>query len=211
VLYFSYFENLDHDVLSGNPTSLPLVRDCTFTDSTAQFHTLIEINDKSLYQEVIDLNFQNFIFVVASLYENIVRLAEIVIKKVIVHLKNRPPLSSTLQDYIAYLNILIDLGYRKNDRLHVCIKVYTPYFDRYLDTISILRNGFIHGYSNNLSSDGFNYKITRYNSANFSAASAELNLDFFSKKILDETKSFTIELLDALKLSIRHHKKNIPV
>lgn len=70
----------------------------------------------------------------ASIYENLVLLAEIFLKKVIVYI--RKPLSSPLNDYLKYLELLISLGYRDNDKLTACVKISEPYFDQYLKEIN---------------------------------------------------------------------------
>jgi len=179
-------------------------------ESTAILKEDIEINDKSFYKEIIDLNFQHFILMLASLYENIVRLAEILIKKIIVHLPENKPISSPLHSYIDFLNILLDLGYRKKDHISSCLSTHTSFLTKYLSTINMLRNRFIHGYSINLGNDGYNYKITTFDPLNFTKNSADLNIDEFSKNIIAGTKSFMLDLLTSLYKAIKPSHKNIP-
>ncbi len=210
MLHLAYFQNVDHAILSGSSASLPFLMDCTFTDGTVNFKYIYECDDKQFYKEVIDLNFQNFILVIASIYENLVILSEILLKKVIVHLKDRGPLSSPLHDYLAFLDVLISLGYRKNDVLYNCILTFNIFFKTYLLTINQLRNRFIHGYSVNLNTDGFNYKLITFEKGAFTAASPLLNLDAFTEAVLNNTRNFIRTLFVALEQSTRHHSRSIP-
>ena len=207
-LYYLYFENADHGVLSGNIATLPIEIDCTLHDGTATTEHKFKIDDRYVYKDIVDLNFQTFILTSASLYENLVLLAEIFLKKVIIYV--RTPLSSPLLDYLDYLKLLISLGYRENDRLKVCVTSSEPYFDKYLPLINLLRNKFIHGFSINLETDGYNYYVSRLNQTQFTSMSPDLQLNFFTKEVLDQTRVFIINLLTSLKESGRHHRKTIP-
>ncbi len=184
--------------------------DCTFLDGTASLHYTYDCDDKLIYKELIDMNFQNFILMTASIYENVVSLGEMILKKVIIHTKEKPPISAPLQDYLNFLKILISLGYRSNDELNRCITTFTPYFQSHLATINLLRNRFIHGYSINLISDGFNYKISNYAQNAFTPASPELNIDIFTLKILNNTREFIKAFYTALERTTRHYRKSIP-
>lgn len=207
-IYYLYFENIDHNILAGNTASLPHEMDCTFSDPASTLKHYYTIDNKASYKEIIDQNFQSFILTLASLYENLVLLAEIFIKKVMIYIKN--PLSAPLQDYLLYLKRLVDLGYRQNDRLNVCMNAFGPFFTKYLDQINKLRNRFIHGYSLNLHSDGYNYFVDKMPGTSFSPTSPDLIIDQFTKHVLDNSKDFIRELLTALKESTRHHRKFIP-
>ncbi|MFV8327928.1 hypothetical protein [Flavobacterium sp. ZS1P14] len=209
ILFHTYFEDIDHAILSNNVTSLPFDMDCTYFDGTAQLKYNFKVDDKNFYKEIIDLNFQSFILQIASLYENLVFLAEILIKKVIVYV--REPLSSPLLDYLNYLKRLVNLGYRQNDKLNICINSHNAFFDKYLLQINNLRNRFIHGYSINLNSDGYNYYVDKMDKTPFLQNSPDLMIDIFAKEILDNTNFFIRELLTALKHSASHHTKSIPV
>lgn len=208
ILYYAYFESIDHAVLSGNAATLPVDIECTFWDGTGQFKYNFKVDDKLFYKEIIDLNFQSFILQIASLYENLVFLAEILIKKVIVYV--RPPLSSPLHDYLDFLRRLVDLGYRQNDKLNICINSHHPFFNKYLQQINNLRNKFIHGHSINLSTDGYNYYVDNIPGTSFIRNSPDLLLDIFTKEILDNSKVFISELLISLKQSTNHHTKYLP-
>lgn len=207
-LYYLFFEDADHGVLNGNSTTLPVGCECSFIDGTATIEQKFVVNDRHAYKEIIDLNFQTFILTTASLYENLVMLAEIFLKKVVVYLK-RPP-SSTLHDYIKYVKLLANLGYHKNSKLQSCLTVSDPYFVKYLGLINELRNKFIHGYSINLESDGFNYYVAKLSSNQFTSQSPDLQLDVFAKNVLDETRSLVCNLMNALHESGKHHRKSIP-
>lgn len=207
-IYYLYFENIDHNILAGNTSSLPYEMDCTFTDPASTLRHYYTIDNKAGYKEMIDLNFQGFILTLASIYENLVLLAEIFIKKVMIYIKK--PLSAPLQDYLLYLKRLVDLGYRKNDKLNICMNTFDPFFTKYLDQINKLRNKFIHGFSLNVHSDGYNYFVDKMDKTTFSTTSPDLIIDQFTKHVLDNTRNFIRELLTALKESTRHHRKVIP-
>ncbi|MFP5040292.1 hypothetical protein [Parasediminibacterium sp. JCM 36343] len=210
MIYFAYIENVGHDILSGNPSSLPYKMDCTFTDITTTFKYIYKCDDKIFYKEITDMNFQNFILTIASIYENIVALSEVILKKIIIHTKEKPPISTPLNDYLNYLKLLISLGYRGNDKLYQCLNKYESYFKSHLLIINQLRNRFIHGYSMNLSSDGFTYKVKIPGSTFFPPSAPQLDIDFFTLTVLDNTRNFIQDLYPMLQNSIKHHKKFIP-
>ena len=206
-IYFQYFEDADHNILSGSSSSLPVGIDCTLIDGTSVVNCSFSVNDRFSYKEMVDGNFQTFILTVASMYENIVTLAEIFIKKVMVYIKK--PLSSPLRDYIEYLKLMINLGYRENDRLNICMTTSDPFFTKYLEQINQLRNRFIHGFSLNLESDSFSYYVVSLDNK-FTPKSADLLLHVFTKEILDNTRTFIINLMTAIEQSGKHHRKTIP-
>lgn len=209
-IYAAYFQDISHPILSGDPRGLPYIMDCTFIGATGQTKYLYNCDDKLLYKELIDMNFQHFILMTASIYENLVILAETVLKKVIVHIKGRGPASEPLHDYLKFLNILISLGYRSNDEITSCLSTFNTYFDSHLITINQLRNRFIHGYSINLASDSSTYKITHFADGAFTLASPELDLDVFTGKVLENTRNFILAFYPALDKSIRHYRKSLP-
>lgn len=208
MLFFTYFQDMDHSILSGNITTLPFEMDCTLMDGTATLKYYFKVDDKIMYKEIVDLNFQSFILMLASLYENLVLLTEIFIKKVIIYVKQ--PLSSPLHDYLKYLKHLINLGYRQNDKLNTCMVMFDPFFSKYLIQINNLRNRYIHGYSINLQTDGYYYSVKNMEGTPFSPTSPELIVDRFTNDVLDNTRDLIRELFAALKGSTNHHRKSIP-
>lgn len=210
MIYHAYIENIDHGLLSGNPATLPFISDYTFTDDVATFKKTLECNDKAMYRDLIDINFQTFILMIASVYENLVYIIEIISKKVIVYIKNKAPLSTPLHDFRDHLKLLTDLGYRKPNELDSCLTSFSTYFDTYLSTITKLRNSFMHGFNKNLSSDGFNYRITNFDIQKIAAQSPKLNIDHFTGEVLNNTRVFIHTLYSALEKTIRHHTKKIP-
>ena len=210
MIFSSYLEDVDHQVLSGNSVTLPFAMDCTFVDKGASFQCVYSCDDKLLYKELIDTNFQSFILTMASIYENIVILIEIINRKVIVHTKEKTPISSPLHDYLTHLRFLIGLGYREDDPLNKCMSTFETYFNSYLSTINQLRNRFIHGYSINLSTDGHDYKVTAFDNKVFTPSSPDLNIDLFAGKILHTTRDFILDLYPVLLNSIKHHRKFVP-
>lgn len=206
-IYYQYFEDAAHNVLSGSSATLPTGSNCTLIDGTISINYSFSVNDRSAYKEMVDGNFQTFILTVASMYENLVNLAEIFLRKVMVYIKK--PLSSPLRDYLDYLKLMISLGYRDNDRLNICMATSEPFFTTYLEQINQLRNRFIHGFSLNMESDSFNYYVISLVNG-FTPKPADLLLHVFTKEILDNTRIFVIDLMTALEQSGRHHRKKIP-
>ncbi len=209
IVFHSYLESPDHALLCGYGSALPVVLNLEFSYGTNIMKKDIEINDKVFYKEIIDSNFRHFILLTAALYENIVFLSELLLKKIIVHLPEKRPLSSPLHDYVAFLKTLIGLGYRQHDHIYACVLASDPFFSNYLPTINLLRNRFIHGFQVNLANDGSNYKIVTF-LAPFSAGSPDLDIDIFSKKVLSESRTFILAVIAALIRSIKHHSKIIP-
>lgn len=207
IIYHTYFATLDHGILSGNSATLPKLVNNVFMDGTAQLEYGFKVDDKGVYKELIDLNFQNFILLMASIYENLVILSEMLIKKVVVGMPQ--PISIPLHNYTMHLENLIALGYRKNDRLNTCILSSMPFFEKYLPHINSLRNKFIHGYSINLASDGSYYFVDKLDFRMFTVP-GDLIIDTYVFEILENSKTFITSLLTALKESIKHHSKTVP-
>ncbi|MGN6268148.1 MAG: hypothetical protein ACTHM5_20895 [Ginsengibacter sp.] len=213
ILFYSYFETANHAILCGNSATLPFVLQIEFIYAASVMRNEIYIDDKSIYRETVDMQFQSFILLIASLFENIVRLTEILIKKVIVHQPGDKyrPINTPLFNYKSYLDSLIRLGYRKMDYISNCFLSHNPFLSKYLLTINGLRNSFIHGFINNLSSDGFNYRVTnRFDTASFSMIDPVLNIDEFSREILFNGRRFYIDLMLAITNQLKHHTKKIP-
>lgn len=209
MIFHTYLEFPNHDVLSGRLASLPIVLNLEFTYDTNILKKSIEINDKPLYKEIVDMNFRHFILLIASIYENIVFLSELLMKKIILYLPHKRPPSEPLHDFVSFLKALIKLGYRKDDEINKCILIYNSFFEKYLLTINYLRNRFMHGFTDNLASDNSVYKIVSFLPP-FTKNSAELEIDFFSDKVLAESKTFVSAIIIALTKSIKHSSKSIP-
>ena len=207
IIYHTYFANIDHGILSGNSATLPKHVNNVFMDGTAQLEYSFKVDDKAVYKELIDLNFQNFILLMASIYENLVILSEMLIKKVVVGMPQ--PISIPLHNYTMHLENLITLGYRKNDKLNTCIISSAGFFNKYLPHINSLRNKFIHGYSINLASDGAYYFVSKLSFTHFTTP-GDLIVDAYVFTILENSKTFISALLVALKESIKHHSKTVP-
>lgn len=213
ILFYSYFETVDHAILCGNSATLPFTTQIEFIYAASIMRDEIYIDDKNVYKETIDMQFQSFILLVASLFENIVRLTEILIKKVIVHQPGDKyrPLNTPLFNYRSYLDSLLKLGYRKMDYISNCFLSHNVFLSKYLLTINGLRNSFIHGFLNNLSSDGYNYRVSnRFDNKSFSIADPALNIDEFTKAILFNGSQFYKDLISAIVTQLKHHAKTIP-
>lgn len=210
IIYYTYLRNPDHAILSGSSAGLPLNYHIQLNYGSCVLEKEININDKVFYKEIIDAQFRHFILAMASEYEVIVKLAEILVKKVIIHAPGKRPLSAPLDSYIAILNGLVDLQYRSQDDIYLCIKAHEPFLLLYLPTISRLRNSFIHGFSINLQSDGASYKVNKFEPP-FNALSAALEIDYFSTKVMEESRKFFFDMLTAINKAIDHHTVYIPV
>lgn len=209
IIYYSYLRDADHGILSGSTAGLPLTISIRLKYASNVMEKDISINDKTFYREIIDAQFRHFILAMASQYEVVVKLAEMLIRKVIIHLPQKKAPSSTLETYITLLNGLVDLRYRTQDGIFNCLEAHRPFLSKYLDTISQLRNSFIHGFSVNLQSDGASYKIIKFEKP-FNESSPELELDVFSRAVMDNSRIFFIDMLDALDNAIKDHTVFIP-
>jgi hypothetical protein len=208
ILYYSYLRDVDHSIVAGMSSGLPFETEIILTDGTAILNYSFKVNDKDFYKEIIDQNFQVFILTLASLYENLVLLMEIFMKKVMIYV--RRPTSSPLHDYLEYLDRLINLGYRQTDKFSACLNTSSPFFKKYLIQINKLRNSFIHGYSLCLQSDGYTYFVENIDTASFSVNSPDLQLDKFSTDLIEHTRKFVRSLFETLRDSISHYKKQVP-
>jgi hypothetical protein len=206
-LYYIYFEQINHDAVVGNSTNFPFASDLTFIDGISTIEFSFSVDSQAAYKEMIDVNFQTFILTLASLYENLVMLAEIYLRKVVIYVR-RPP-STPLHEYVNYFNMLSDLGYKNSEKLAACILGSKVYFDSYLEQINELRNRFIHGFSVNLETDGYYYYVSKH-STSFTQKSIDLQLDIFTKSIIEKTHIFIANLMDALGETVKHHRKSIP-
>lgn len=208
-IYYTYLRNADHDTLCSNRAVFPIVLNVQLSYGTSILKTDIVINERFLYKEIIDAQFRHFILLMASQYEVIVRLAEILIRKIVLHTPDQRPSSTTLSNYIILLKSLVGLRYRKHDDLYNCIDSNDPFLSQYLPTVTYLRNIYIHGYSVNLESDGVTYNINKCKPP-LSLNSPLLNIVDFSSAVMTGSRSFFLEMLDALEKSIRHPARFIP-
>lgn len=208
MVYFSYLRDVDYDILKGILNKLPFEMRLTHLDGTSVLEYSYQVNEPGLYRDLVYQNFQTFILTLASLYENLVILMETILKKVIVFVQ--PPRSSPLHDYVEFLDRLLSLGYRKEDKLSICIKNYHSFFSKYLVQINGLRNYFIHGYKLCIDTDGDFYFVEKIEKSSFVPRSAELQLDVFCGHVIDRTRDFIGELLATLGDTIKHYKKSIP-
>lgn len=209
IIYYSYLRDADHGILSGSTGGLPLTISIRLKYASSVLEKDISINDKTFYREIVDAQFRHFILAMASQYEVVVKLAEMLVRKVIIHLPNKRPLSVPLDNYIALLNGLVDLKYRTQDEIYICLNRHRTFLSQYLPTISRLRNSFIHGFSVNLQSDGASYKIIKFEEP-FKVSSPELELDVFSRSVMEYSRNFFIDILDAIDNAIKDETAFIP-
>ncbi len=210
MINFLYFRTIDNSIVTGNATNLPFLVNGEFSYATLIVGQSFEANDRLAYLELINSNFQTFILAIASILENLVFLKEILVKKVILHKSATKPLNTPMATYLDFLKNLVKLGYRQQDPFYHCIDNHTLFFDKYLSTINILRNSFIHGYSQNTSTASGNCVITNFDQKQFIPSSAELEIENFVEIVLDNISRFTNDLFDQLIVSTQAVTVSIP-
>lgn len=212
MLYFTYFETVDHSTLCGANLASPKIISIDFSYGTNIIKLKLEINDKDAYSDLIQSNFQTFILTLSSLYENIARLTEILIKKIIVHGKKNVPLSSPYSLLLEYWKMLVSLSYRNHDNFYSCIQTHDVFLSKYSLPLNNLRNRFIHGYNIHLFSDGTEFRVSPIiDTSVFSNTSPELILDVFANEIFLNTKNLITDFLNALISEIQIPGQRIPM
>lgn len=209
IIYFTYLRDAHQSILTGDTSELPLTIIVKLNYGTSVFEKQISVNDRLFYKEIIDNQFRHFILAMSSEYEVMVKLAETVVRKVILHLPEKRPLSAPLDSYIRCLKDLVKLQYRPEDEIYQCINSYESFFDRFLPTMTLLRNSFSHGFAINLQSDGASYRISKYYDP-LTSSSPELELNFFATKIMEESRNFFVDMLEVLNEAIKDDSISIP-
>ena len=191
-----------------------------FSFGTRVLRNTIEIMDPNMYKESIHMNFQMFILTIASLYENLVRLIETLIKKRVVFGDKNPHLSIHLKMLISYWDNLIELNYRGSDEFYSWLTSHRTYMDKYLSQINSLRNSFIHGYASNLYFDSAlnDYVIKNYDpqsSGGFTQAHGnavpELILNNFVEHVLTNSRNLIGDVLNIFQRKLSHHRTKVPM
>ncbi len=120
-LKLQFFDTLDHDFICGVVPMTSFGVRCSFVLPGTAIMREFEITDRGAYLDVVNTEFRDFILTVASLLENLVRLTETLVTKVIVNVPNKRGQtgSETLHAYREFMNILIKLEYRTKDDLPV--------------------------------------------------------------------------------------------
>lgn len=207
-MYWVYFADLDYSILAGSGSALPFQMDCTIDDATLLTKHTFMVNDPVSYKELIDYQFQSFVLMVASLYENLVCLAEVFAKKVIVFINK--PLSTPMRDYLDFHQRLLDLDYRTRDELSICLDNSRLFLTTYVALNTQLRNRFNHGFLIHLETDGTEYFVSNLGTNLFRPRSTELLLNEYAKTIVDGTDFFIRNLMTALYQMGNHTTKLIP-
>ncbi|WP_144281021.1 hypothetical protein [Chryseobacterium echinoideorum] len=202
MIYHLYFDELDHDLLTSTTANLPISSHRFFQSSDGEIKQYFEVDTRVLYQELIDYQFQNIILFTSSILENLVYLSETLVKKVSIHTKKNKPQSITMENFIELLGYLQRLKYRiDTDPISSCLQTHTIFLTRYLPTISIFRNRFIHGYAKNLFSDGYEYKLSNVELP-LTSASPDLSVSEFTKNIIENLKRLIPEFFTAITTKI---------
>lgn len=211
ILYLLYFDKLEHSILTGSVASLPFRTKAEFSYGTYVINQEFEINDRTVYQEMLDGNLQTFVLTAASILENLVLLKEILFRKVIIHTSKTMPQSTPMSMYRDFLNLLIALNYRSQDSLYNCLLKYDTFFETYLKTINELRNSYTHGYKTNTLVIAGIYTVRNLDTNRFSPTSPQLILNNFTKEIFDNLANFTDDLLDCLVSEVQVATSPIPL
>jgi len=214
-LKIQFFDTLDHDFICGTSALTEYGANCTFTLPGTVINREFKTTDPSGYFEVTHTAFQDFILTVSSLLENLVRLNEMLIRKVILNSLKRAatPGNETFELYLDFLQALVKLHYRTNDDLHICMGNFDTFFKRYLKPLYKLRGSFIHGYNQNLVIDAANgiCVIRRIDNSFDTFSNTEVMLDQFSEHIFDNVRNLTIDLLNCLTNKISDPAAHIPI
>jgi hypothetical protein len=210
-LKLQFLDTLNHEMISGNaPITTYAVR-CTFTFPGTVINREFSVSDRWGYLEVVRSAFQEFILTISSLLENLVRLMETLVRKVIVILKERRQNGTeTLHLYREFFQVLVKLEYRPKDDLHACLANYDSFFDRYLDPLYKLRGSFIHGYRENLTLDVTGVCLVGQADSRFNLSKTELMVDQFSEFVFSSLSNFTVDLLNCLTSKISDPVVKIP-
>ncbi len=212
MIYYSYLYKVDHGALCGSPFSEDHAVSIELIYNTSVIKSTIILSDRDVYTELIDMNFQTFILTLASLFENLVRLKEILVKRVIIRRLQGKHEPTPLDIYFEYLKNLVKLGYRQEDSYFLCIQPHLPFFDKYLKTILVLRNRYIHGFQSLLGPNSENYVIIEtYKESPFNPNSPELAVDAFSEMALVKSTRFIKDLLGFLKKAIGEDGVALPL
>jgi hypothetical protein len=213
-LKLQFFETLSHDFICGISSLASYGAKCAFTLPGTVINREFSVIDRVGYFDVIHAAFQDFVLTASSLFENLVRMIETLVRKVIINSPKRPasPGNETLQLYLEFLQILSKLQYRPTDDLHSCLAGFDGFFKSFLIPFYKLRGSFIHGYQQNLIIDPTGVCLVRRIDNSFSALSTtDLMLDQFSGQIFENLKNLTAGLMDCLTKKIADPGVKIPI
>ncbi|WP_396637764.1 hypothetical protein [Maribacter sp. R77961] len=221
IIFYTYFgSEYDKNIIVNNTLIGSKFIEAEFYYDTRVLKKTIEIIDPNMYREVVNINFQLFILNIASLYENLVKLIELLIKKRVVFGDRNPHLSVHLRVLIAYWDNLVELDYRKNDEFYIWLTSHRTYLDQYLSQINSLRNSFIHGYSLNLNIDSISneYVVKNYDNSTTGfpqpaggGVISDLVLNTFVDSVVNNTKNLTEDVLNLFQSKLSHHRTKVPM
>ncbi|MES1221908.1 MAG: hypothetical protein ABUT20_40800 [Bacteroidota bacterium] len=209
ILYLTFLREVNHDVLCSSPFPESLLVRKTFTFSTSTMISTFEIDDRDMYVELIEMNFQSFILTISSVLDNIVKLKDILIAKVLIHKKNGSTFLATPLDlYLDYFESLLELKYRQKDSLFHILDKHKTFCNDYLDTIKNLRNRYIHGSSTLLEPRNGRFIII---DPNIGTDSPQAAVDVFAGNTLDNIKLFIVDLFTMLQAVISDPVQTLPI
>lgn len=220
IIYYTYFDSeYDASIIVNNTLTINKVIETEFDNVTNVLINRIDINNPSLYKELIDHNFQVLILTTASLYEILVKLSETLLKKIVLYDGKRSPYQSiTLKSFILNWDKLVDLRYRRNDDFYNCFINHRNFINQYLDLINTLRNRFIHGYSINIEINSVHneYMVVNHDQSSFPLIAgggivSELVLNNFARAILVNTRSLATDIMDLFVTKLSYGGTKIPM
>jgi len=201
MIYNLYFDEIDHEILASSSANFPISSERSFQSRSGLIKQYFEVDSRMLYKELIDYNFQQMILFTSSVLENLVYLSETLIKKVSIHVSNNKPQSITMNNFIELLGFLQRLKYRNaTDPIATCLDSHRIFLTRYLPIINTLRNKFIHGYSKNLKTDGYEYYLSLPQLPY--RGNTDLIVNEFTKNITENLKRLIPEFLIAITAAI---------
>jgi hypothetical protein len=197
-----YFESIEHDILCRNNTDSEVIINGEFSYSTILIKQSFSINDANAYAEQVEAQLHNFVLCVSNILENLVRLKELLFRKIIVHGKRNAPISAPLSMYLEYLKILINLGYRNADQLSNVFIPHQDFIDRFLILLTDMRNKITHSCPTFLVpiSGEFTIDIGRMEASKhlFSPSDQRLVVDIFVDHIYTEVSTISQNVLGVM-------------
>jgi hypothetical protein len=217
IIYHTYFNStFNSTALVSNSLLATMTIETEFYYDVNVKKEVIEIRTIDMYRELIDISFQDFILLIASIFENLVRLIEILVRKIIVFGERNPHLSTPFKVLVDYWENLVKLKYRKDsDPMYKWLKNHKTFLVKYLGQLNTLRNRYIHGYGTHLHSNYGNYLIRNFDQANFvepvpSALIPELVVSDFTKEVLLNTQNILKSFLKVVQKRASSPKQLIP-
>ena len=204
-----YFSAINHDLITGTIPFHTVSIQKSFDLSGSVIIYNRSYNEINVYREEVSSEFQSFVIDIATCYENLIRLTEIVLKKIVIYGKqNNKNQSITFDVFRSYWDNLVNVNYRTDDNMYKCLKKHLEFFERFYPVITKLRNRAVHGYKALLIADSITYIINPECSNHLK--STELQCDIFVKKVFESTKIIITDFIKELTQEIEINR-HIPI